>query len=156
MMWRLKLREAARLLASDIKKSRYALSVIAAYLPLKKFFLNSACPVVMLTGLPCPACGLTRAGIALLRGDINSACRLHPFIFAVLLWGIVFLVWRYLLKREIRQLKKLAIVTLAAMAVYYIYRMVRYFPGDAPMSYYYNNVMSELWGILQRCLANEL
>jgi hypothetical protein len=36
------------------------------------------CPVALVTGHPCPGCGLTRATGALLHGDFQEALRLHP------------------------------------------------------------------------------
>jgi hypothetical protein len=42
------------------------------------------CPVAALTGLPCPGCGLTRATLALLRGDFARAWQLHPLVFVAL------------------------------------------------------------------------
>jgi hypothetical protein len=36
------------------------------------------CPFAALTGLPCPGCGLTRAALAMLRGDLGAALSLHP------------------------------------------------------------------------------
>ena len=37
------------------------------------------CTFADVTGIPCPGCGLTRAGSALLRGDWQSALQFHPF-----------------------------------------------------------------------------
>lgn len=37
------------------------------------------CPWKAATGLPCPGCGLTRASIWLVRGDIAGALKFHPF-----------------------------------------------------------------------------
>lgn len=150
IMWRQKLEEAAGLLAADIKKNRYALVIIAAYLLLKKFFLHNACPLVQLTGLPCPACGLTRAGIALLRGDFMGAARLHLFIFAAVFWIVLVFVHRYILGRKLAELKKPAAAALILLAGYYLYRMIRYFPGDAPMSYYYDNTLMHIREIFLR------
>lgn len=36
------------------------------------------CPFRGMTGLPCPTCGATRAGLALVSGDILLALRMNP------------------------------------------------------------------------------
>jgi hypothetical protein len=38
------------------------------------------CPIALLTGVPCPGCGMTRAASALLRGDLTLALDYHPLI----------------------------------------------------------------------------
>jgi hypothetical protein len=48
---------------------------IAAKVPL--------CPSAALLGIPCPGCGLTRATLALLHGDLASALRFHPLVFVL-------------------------------------------------------------------------
>ena len=39
------------------------------------------CPSAALLGIPCPGCGLTRATLAVLRGDFAAALRFHPLVF---------------------------------------------------------------------------
>jgi hypothetical protein len=56
------------------------------------------CPVAELLGLPCPGCGLTRAWLALSRGDLAGALRLHPLSPLVLPVAAVLLgreIWRF-------------------------------------------------------------
>jgi uncharacterized protein YjeT (DUF2065 family) len=45
------------------------------------------CPFFKLTGVPCPGCGLTRACMLLLRGDLRDSIRFHAFapLFLVLI-----------------------------------------------------------------------
>lgn len=42
------------------------------------------CPTAGTFGLPCPGCGLTRATLALLHGDVGAALRFHPLVFLLL------------------------------------------------------------------------
>lgn len=37
------------------------------------------CPFRLLTGLPCPLCGLTRSWVATMHGDLPTALTLNPF-----------------------------------------------------------------------------
>jgi hypothetical protein len=39
------------------------------------------CPLAGTLGVPCPGCGLTRATMALLRGDLAGALRFHPLVW---------------------------------------------------------------------------
>ena len=36
------------------------------------------CPFRLVTGLPCPGCGLTRSLVSLLHGDVSAAVCFHP------------------------------------------------------------------------------
>jgi hypothetical protein len=42
------------------------------------------CPIRRCTGGYCPACGMTRSGGRLLRGDVSGAWQQHPYLFVLL------------------------------------------------------------------------
>ena len=60
------------------------------------------CPFFRLTGIPCPGCGLTRAVILLLKGDLQASLRFHAFAPIVLLTAVA-LILVLLLPRSITQ-----------------------------------------------------
>ncbi|MEV6342978.1 DUF2752 domain-containing protein [Actinoplanes sp. NPDC051851] len=45
--------------------------------------LGLPCGMRTLFGIPCPACGMTTAAVALMRGDAGGALRANPVIFGL-------------------------------------------------------------------------
>ena len=134
----------------DIGNTRWAIIVIIAYFAFLKTVTGSACPVVAMIGYPCPACGLTRAFVCLLHLDFSGALKIHAFIYAVLLYLLVFLWNRYVRGRRAgKRLLVLGVMLIVCMILYYIWRMIHYFPGEPPMSYYYRN----LWYMVKILIA---
>lgn len=138
------LKKAVKLLWADIKNMKTAVIIIAVYLGFMEIVLHNGCPFVVLTGFPCPACGLTRAGIHLLKGEWVQAWNLNLMIFPIAAIALTAVVCRYFLNRPLGFLKKYVIALILMMTVYYVYRMVTEFPGEAPMSYYYDNLFRKL------------
>ncbi len=61
-----------------------------------------ACPFRWISGIPCPACGTTRAILLLLQGEVSASLRMNPYGLLTL-FAILFLnVWFFydLLKRK--------------------------------------------------------
>jgi len=130
------------LFLNDIKSAKWAIALVIAYFVFLRKILGSMCLMVMLTGLPCPGCGLTRAGFAVLGLDFAGAWKIHPFIYPIMLLVVAYAVKRYIfLSRDMKALNWCLVVTLAGMIVFYVWRMYWHFPGEPPMSWYEGNVM---------------
>lgn len=68
--------------------------VIAALLALLPF---PTCLLRLAVGLPCPACGLTRATLAAARLDVAAAVRFHPLAPALVLLTAAMVVLAFIL-----------------------------------------------------------
>ncbi len=117
------------------------LTLFSVYCVLMTLFVGTACPFSLLTGLPCPACGMTRANILALRLEFAEAFAMHPLFFAsyiVFAAVIVFTAkpeWQNKLAVEIS-----CWVLIAAFIGVYIYRMIAVYPDTPPMQYNYDSL----------------
>ncbi|MEF9941093.1 MAG: DUF2752 domain-containing protein [Lachnospiraceae bacterium] len=144
------IKDAWKLFCLDIWQNKVALFVIIVYFTFIQCVCYSSCPMVMVTGYPCPACGMTRAGVALLRGDFALAWKIHPFIYGVIGFILLFITIRYILRKKIGILKIPFLVFIVAMIAYYFFRMVTTFPSIPPMSYYNSNLLAQLYYFIRR------
>ena len=96
------------------------------------------CPLKAAFGIPCPGCGLTRASVALLRGEFAAALGLHAFA-PVLLLGLAAFAVAGLLPEARREAfagfvgrferrTRVAYVVLAALLLYWSVRLL-FLPG---------------------------
>ena len=125
------LSDGIKLFIKDIKSAKWVIIFVIAYFAFLRNMIFSMCPMVMITGYPCPSCGMTRAGIRLLHLDFAGAWEIHPFIYGVVLPMPKYLSW-------------LAGIMLTTLVVFYVYRVKKYFPGDPPMSYYESNLVNRI------------
>lgn len=141
------MREYLKTVAGRIKKdwTESRQGIIAAILCLIIFtvLFKTICPVRLVTGYPCPGCGITRAALCLLRLDFTGAATLNPSVFLWVGLGTYIVISRYLLGKNKRADLLLFIVSLFTVGIY-IYRMAVLFPGKEPLSYYPKNLISFL------------
>ena len=60
---------------------RYILISIPIIITIFIFSYFIGCPIRLITGIPCPACGITRAYISFFQGDFALAFSYHPLFF---------------------------------------------------------------------------
>lgn len=94
------------------------------------------CPIQRVTGLPCPGCNMKTSLYYLLHFKFSLSLYYHALLIPTL---IVFVVVLMNLNKPER-IKKLLIIWAIFMIVYYIYRMIAYFP-NSPMMYSKENLI---------------
>ena len=140
----IKIKTALGRIWKDIKNFRAAACFIAVYNLAARMLFDAFCPQLILTGLPCAGCGMTRAVFYILTGRLARGMRMNP---AAPAW-IAFLFWFFWNRYICGTCKKstylwLGIVCAVTLAVY-LYRMINCFPGAPPMVYHRNNILRRL------------
>jgi hypothetical protein len=92
---------------------------------------QSICPFKMLTGFPCPGCGITKSLVFLYAGDFVKSIYYHlfgPLTFLSCIAAIFVLSLELITKKEYFQNilfnKKIAYVFGSTLAVYHIIRLI--------------------------------
>lgn len=80
----------------DLRLGAGAMLAAAAVWPLLPVHPPLACPLRSATGIPCPLCGMTRAVVAAVHGDLVGSLRYNPGGLIVVFAAIALLVggWR--------------------------------------------------------------
>ena len=94
------------------------------------------CPIQTLTGFPCPGCNMKTSLYYLLQFKFSESLYYHALLIPTI---VVFVSILFNYKNQER-IKKLLIIWAILMIVYYIYRMIVYFP-NSPMVYDKNNLI---------------
>lgn len=141
------------LIRKDIREHGKAVAFMAAMLVVLVKAFGAACISQLMVGLPCPACGMSRAALLFLSGHWKESLQMQPLFAALLAGAVLLIVFRYFLKRDTAWMKYYAVIILTAAMVFYVYRMVCYFPDIPPMTYRKENLLSyvlqicrNLWG----------
>lgn len=135
---------AGNRIKKDIRQ--YGPGVVAAVL---LYFLAHAlfgafCPSLLITGFPCPGCGMTRAVIYLLKGQFARSWALNPAAVFWVVW-IFLSAWnRYIKGGKSKILNRMVFGILFFMAAVYIIRMKRYFPDKPPYVYMGDNLFERI------------
>lgn len=93
--------------------------IIIGFICLELIF-GMICPFKILTGFDCPGCGLTRATLALLRGDIKSSLHYNYTCILWLLTIILFIIDRYIKPLKVKPFPVLFIITGIITLIRYI------------------------------------
>lgn len=128
----------------DIFKYKWFIIGFLAYYVISHNVWGAYCPMLLITGLPCPGCGMSRAIFFVFTFQFSRAWMMNPIAFLWAILIIIFLVYRYLLGKNVKFLKTPLILVLIFTIVYYMYRMLALFPAYPPIVYRRNNLLGNL------------
>lgn len=113
----------------DILQIRLALLVLLIYCLLTQLIFHTVCPWMIVTHMPCPACGLTRAGSSFLLLHFADARLWNPAIYLWIPYLLYLIVFRYVLgKHPKNALLLTAIVSIMTCALF----ALRIYYGSIP------------------------
>ncbi len=106
----------------------------------------SFCLFKWIFGLPCPGCGLSRAYLSLLNGQISAAFFYHPLFWLVpIIIGVGVFNKKHPILQRIHKSKWFYPLCIVLFIGVYAYRMLTLFPAVAPMDINRNAL---LWKLL--------
>lgn len=115
--------------------------IICFYIMLNLLGIHIVCYFKALTGIPCPGCGLTRAYLALFKGNLTRALFFHP------LFIVPAIVLIYLIIPKLRNSKYNNLFWSIICIIFigtYIVRMLLFFPHTAPLDYDKNALIPKI------------
>ena len=97
------------------------LAVVGMALP---FSPIPPCPMLTITGVPCPLCGMTRSARSLLHLDLSASLRYQPFGLAAFMCGVIILaLWAIPRTRAVSVVRIPVAVVIAVVAVSWIWNI---------------------------------
>ncbi|MGN0318130.1 MAG: DUF2752 domain-containing protein [Lachnospira sp.] len=106
------------------KKILIYISLFAGFVALSilLYITDIGCPIKYLTGISCPGCGLTRAGLSALQLDFAAAFSYHPLFFLVPVILIMVFLDSYIKEKPLYNI--FLILCAVAFIVVYIVRLI--------------------------------
>lgn len=139
-------------IVSDIKDYYIGIFLLIVWNVVVRKIFHAFCPFLIMTGFPCAGCGMTRAVFHILTGSFERGMNLNPAAPFWILWIAYFVISRYILGKNSKWIMRLLGAVCVITFTVYLYRIMTQFPGDPPMTYYRNNIMSKYSTILKDLL----
>lgn len=128
----------------DIRSYGAALLVVVVFYFLMHVLFQAFCPMVVLTGFPCPGCGLTRSVLFFLTGQWERSFYIHP-MGGIVLFFLCYCAWfRYIKGKKIPGLNWILAFLVGTAVVLFLIRMRLYFPNRPPYTYTSGNLLEKI------------
>lgn len=125
-----------------------AILLLTATLFILNLLTGSGCLSVILLGIPCPACGLSRAVGLLFAGKFTESFQMHPLLIFVIAGAILYPLLKYTTKRYKLFLYIYVIITITTFMCFYFYRMLHFYPEVEPMVYNKDNLLAKAYAVI--------
>ena len=112
------------MLKKDLQQIKYALIPLTIYCIVMQLVFKTVCPLKAFFNIDCPTCGLTRATIALLKGDIRASIIFNPTAIFWLISIILFIIDRYIYKLKINVFPTCFIITSIITITWYFTKIL--------------------------------
>lgn len=129
----------------DIKEYRLFILAFVIYDAAVQVLFGAFCPMVIVAGLPCPGCGMTRAVFYFATGQFEKGWQMNPLGILWFALAVYFAVMRYWFGKEAKGELQIGGGLAACMLALYLYRMYRFFPGELPVCYMEGNLLERIW-----------
>lgn len=102
------------------QKEYICLGLVLAFVVFLYFVTGIGCPILYVTGIPCPGCGMSRACLKLLQLDFSAAYHYHPLCFILPLIALFLLLRFYGKVSDQRYHMGLAVICFLFFLVYFL------------------------------------
>lgn len=132
-----------------IKKYRLSLVLLIITLLITNSLTGSVCYSVILFGIPCPACGLTRAAKLMITGHFCESFQMHPLLILVIIGVFLYPLLKSTSRRYKLFINIYVIITISIFLCFYIYRMQYFYPKAEPMVYHKDNFIANVLTVIK-------
>lgn len=143
------MKDYIRILIDFIKKYYIAILIFSLYLIITYLFKIITCPLKLITGFPCPSCGMTRAGFSVLKLDFISAFNYNPLIFILPIILFIIIFKERPIINKFYKSKVLWISLIILIFAIYIIRLIFIFP-KYPMDYEENSLLGLIISLINK------
>ena len=150
------MKKAGRVIKSiwkDIRTYWPGILILAVYIIVTDILFGTMCPIALLTGFPCPGCGLTRSLGLVCTLHFREAFLFHACIYLWIAMAVYFVIRRYFLEKKGFPVA-IFVAVCAVTVVYYAWRMFAFYPGDEPLVYRERNLLGQILGAFAHAKRN--
>lgn len=111
--------------------------------------VSPGCILREITGLPCPGCGMTRALLLLLHGDLMGAWQMHPLFWVPpLLFSVALVLTIFAPNKLAKWIRPCGFAIVTLFIVVYLVRMFLFFPNQEPLTYLEESIFGRIGWII--------